>query len=158
MPIAFEIVPRCICVHTAHKYENVSDSQKHILHLAAIFVLSHIHTFIHTHITDIHMLACIHTNIHICDTNKYSFQVPHMQINSSAHIRQSSQYKCLIWTHWNQQWDQECWYTYTAHYWHVPLNKYGFHITHTCFTALLQLSTYDPTLPVMHIKCLKVRQ
>ena len=29
-------------------------------------------------------------------------------------------YICLISTKWNQQCDQEHWYTYALHYWHMP--------------------------------------
>ena len=66
----------------------------------------------------------------ICSSN--ATYKPHIPISSCAHVRHLCQYTCLIWTHCNQQCEQEHWYTYLSHYWHMPQNKYASH----CITTL----------------------
>ena len=63
---------------------------------------------------------------------------------SSLHMRQLCQYICLIWTHCNPQCEQEHWYICISNYLHMPLNKYAYHIAHTCSTELKLWSTYRP--------------
>ena len=52
------------------------------------------------------------------------------EISSCADTRQLYQYIYLIWTHCNDQCDQKHWYTYTSHYWYIPMNKYICHTAH----------------------------
>ena len=63
-------------------------------------------------------------------------------LSHTCTLRHLYQYICLIWTQCNQQCDQEHSYTYITYYWHMPLNKYASHITHSCPTALLLYTTY----------------
>ena len=37
----------------------------------------------------------------------------------------------------NNNMDQEHWYTYISHYWHMPWNKYACHTAHICPTSFL---------------------
>ena len=80
---------------------------------------------------------------HICVSNKYApqmsyichkCQLHHGQIwNSYVHICTS--YELIA---------RKSMYTCIPHYWHMPLNKYAYHITDVCPTALLLLSPYRP--------------
>ena len=65
-----------------------------------------------------------------------------MAITSCPHMTLLCQYICLIWIHCNQQCEQELWYTFILHHWHMPLNKYAYHTVHMCSTTLLLQSTY----------------
>ena len=74
---------------------------------------------------------------HLYAKNKYAPQMPHMPFSSCADTRELYQNICLIWPHCNQQCDNEHWYTWISHCWHMPLYMYAFHITQICFTALI---------------------
>ena len=63
--------------------------------------------------------------------------MPHTQISECTPVKQPCQYKYLTWTCCNQWCDQEHWYTYVSHYWHMPLNKLACDIVLIWSTALL---------------------
>ena len=65
---------------------------------------------------------------------KCHIYMPDMPITSCADMRLLCQYIYLILILCNQQCCQEYYYTYISHYWHMPLNKYAFHITHICMS------------------------
>ena len=80
---------------------------------------------------------------HICPSD--AIYISNMPITSCAHRRQLCQYIDLILTQCNQLCEQEHWYTYISHYWHMPLNTvYACHIVHICPTTLLLWSSYKP--------------
>ena len=82
----------------------------------------------------LHLLLPCMCQQQICLSNvTYISQI---QTNLCAYIRQLCQYECLIWTHCNQQCDQEHLYTYISYYWHMALNKYACHTAYVCSTAL----------------------
>ena len=70
--------------------------------------------------------------------------ISHMYQVVHVHMRQLFQYTYLIWIRCNQHCDQEHWYTYISHYWH--LNKYVSHITDVCPTTLLLWPIYRPRI------------
>ena len=86
----------------------------------------------------------VHDQKLICSS--YAIYKPHMQINSCPHMTLLCQYKCLQWTHFSQQCEQELWYTYSLHYWHMALTKHACQPVHICSTALLLESTYRPQI------------
>ena len=45
-------------------------------------------------------------------------------VSSCTHVRQLFQYICLISTQCNQKNDQDHWYKYISHYWHMPPKTY----------------------------------
>ena len=102
----------------------------HVMPLALALVSSDVHAVINC--INAFLMYVPKTNMppqmpYICHTHK----LIHL------HMRQLCQYICLIWTHCNQQCDQECRFTCTSHYWHMPLNKYTCHTVHVGFIALL---------------------
>ena len=78
--------------------------------------------------------------------------MPHMLISSCLHMRLLCQYVCLPWTHCNQQYQQELWYTYILHYWHMPPKQIC--MTHYIFVPMhcYCILYIDPTLLHIYIK------
>ena len=79
----------------------------------------------------------------MCPSN--AMYMPHMPVTSCAD-QATKLYQCIsfILTKFNRKLDQEHWYTYILHYWHMPLNKYAYYIAHICFIALMLYSTCRP--------------
>ena len=87
----------------------------------------------------------VHSKSLICPSN-VTYK-PYMPITSHTHIRQLCQYICFIWVKCDQwQCDQEHWYTYISHYWHISQNKYACQFVTICSPALLLYFHADPTL------------
>ena len=85
---------------------------------------------------------------HVHDKNCYILQRPHTSHICQlvhVHIQHLCQCTCLLWTHCNQQWEQEIWYTYILHYWYMPLNK------HTCPTVHVFYCSLHRPLTTVHI-------
>ena len=51
----------------------------------------------------------------------------HMKISPAEGMRKLCQYIYLLSTHYNQQCDQEYWYTYILHYWHIIIIVIAIH-------------------------------
>ena len=117
----------------------------------------------HSHYLDMPLNKYVCHIVHICSLlllstyrSHFTFQVPHMPITSCAGMRELCPHIYLIWTPWNEQCDQEHWYTCIPHYCHMPLNKCASNITNICPVALLLLSTYRPHITAcLHPKSIK---
>ena len=51
MPLTFEILCKCVSVHSTNAYYELSDSHRYF-HLVAIFVLSHLWSLMHACLKD----------------------------------------------------------------------------------------------------------
>ena len=71
-----------------------------------------------------------------------------MPISSCAHVRQQSQYVCLILIRCTQYCYQEHCNTYISHCWHMPPEKYASHITHVPLHYYCGLSIYFTLLDI----------
>ena len=101
------------------------------------------------------MDECMYTDQHTCLFLWMSVPVMHKFLHMfismyvSRYVRVYAIVFPCIWTQCNQQHDQEHWYTYISHYWHMPLNKYVCHTAHVCPMTYPHTLHIDPT--VLHI-------
>ena len=123
--------------------------------------ISHIAIMLNGHLDPI-FCQCVPKHNHLwhltqmllpCITiNEYASQMPHLSHTCKllhTHIQDNyvsidTSYELTA----HQQCDQDHWYIYISHYWHLPLKKYACDIVHMGTTALLLYSTYRPYIQV----------
>ena len=140
-------------VHIILHYSHISQTKYacQIVHLCstALLLLSTYRSHITFHISKKEwQTATLFTMLlpEICPSN--TIYMPYMQISLYAEMRQLCWYIYFTWIYCNQQCNHMNWYTYISNYWHMPLNKYAWHMTHVCPTALIMLSTCWPHITV----------
>ena len=120
----------CTCVHVciSSLYSHVT---VHIFGMTLNTYHYHIVDMTHSHYSK-WVYVCQKTTMsnsylkcycHVCIKNYMppnATYMPLMQISSCTDMSQISQYICIVWTQSNQQCDQEHWYTFISHYWHMP--------------------------------------
>ena len=89
---------------------------------------------------------------YICSSNTYALEMPHLPITSCVAMRQLCRYIHPIWCQCDEQCDQEYWYTFITHYWHMHLNKFTHHIAHVSLPHLLWFAYRTHVIVGIHQK------